>query len=141
MNIRKMLSAAVVFSALAACAQMPSSAFVVRSLDPEAANALAADPSVLIVDVSDANAFLAAHIPGAVSIPRDDLRFRVHELPSAVALRVLVYDEQGRRAHSAGVLMRDETGDDVFVLAGGMREWKRAGLPTIGRAGASYVLR
>jgi rhodanese-related sulfurtransferase len=126
---------------LAGCAEMRPRSLVVQSLDPAAANALAADPSVLIVDVSDANAFLGAHIPGAVSIPRDELRFRVHELPSASSLRVLVYDEQGRRAHSAAVLVRDETGDDVYVLAGGMREWKRAGLPTNGRTGASYVLR
>jgi rhodanese-related sulfurtransferase len=140
MNLKRAAAAALVAALLSGCAEMSPRVVGVRSVDPAAGAALAADPTVLIVDVSDGSAYSEAHLARAVSIPRDQLRFRLHEIPAAPSRRVLVYDEEGRRAHSAGVLIEDETGDDVFVLAGGLRAWRRAGLPTGGRDGASYVL-
>jgi rhodanese-related sulfurtransferase len=139
MNRKSILIAALIAAFSAGCAEMKPRPSRVRAVEPAAAAALAADPAVLIVDVGDGGSYFAGHLARAVSIPRDQLRFRLHEIPSAPAQRVLVYDEEGRRAHSAGVLIEDETGDEVFVLSGGLRAWRRAGLPAGGR-GASYVL-
>jgi|GEM_PF-1358465 len=138
-NGKSMFTAVLLAAFAAGCAQMKPRSSGVRAVEPAAAAALASDPAVLIVDVADANAYLGGHLARALSIPRDQLRFRLREIPSAPSQRVLVYDEEGRRAHSAAVLIEDETGDPVFVLTGGLRAWKRAGLP-IGSRGASYVL-
>jgi rhodanese-related sulfurtransferase len=140
MNEAIMAAAAFAAAFLAGCAEIAPRSVGVRAVDPAAAAALAADPGVVIVDVSDGSSYSAAHLPRAVSIPRDQLRFRLSEIPSTPSQRVLVYDEQGRRAHSAGVLIEDETGDDVVVLAGGMRAWRRASLPVKGEDAAAYVL-
>jgi rhodanese-related sulfurtransferase len=131
---------AVVVTLSAGCAELRPSPSTVRGLDPAAAAALAADPSVVVVDVRAADAFSDAHLARAVSIPRRQLWLRVNEVPATPAISVLVYDEEGRHARGAAMLIQDETGHEIFVLEGGMRAWKLAGLPLSGRKASSYAV-
>jgi rhodanese-related sulfurtransferase len=97
----------------------------------ELAERLTRDPPPLVVDVRPAAEFLAGHVPGAVSVPPDEvaaLADRVRRLPAdgdvvaycrgpfcvyaGDAVRVL--RQQGRRAAR---------------LEDGFPEWRRAGLP------------
>lgn len=83
---------------------------------------------VVVLDVRPTTEYLAGHIPGAVSVPLDDLEHRLSDLPSDVeivaycrgAYCVLAYDAVDRLA-AAGRRARR--------LHEGMLEWRLAGLP------------
>ncbi len=74
--------------------------------------------SLQIVDVRTAAEWNAGHLDGAVWIPLDELRQRVHELdPSKTTLTVC---RGGQRAYYAGRILRQNGFKDVRTLAGGM---------------------
>jgi rhodanese-related sulfurtransferase/DNA-binding transcriptional ArsR family regulator len=83
---------------------------------------------VVVLDVRPAPEFAAGHIPGAVSIPIDELPRRLSELPADVevvaycrgAYCVLAYD---------AVRILDAEGRRAVRLAEGMLEWRLADLP------------
>jgi rhodanese-related sulfurtransferase/DNA-binding transcriptional ArsR family regulator len=83
---------------------------------------------VVVIDVRPTVEFTAGHIPGALSIPLDELEARLKALPGEVeivaycrgAYCVLAYDAV-RLLHAAGRSARR--------LHEGMLEWRLAGLP------------
>ncbi|GAC1341339.1 MAG: metalloregulator ArsR/SmtB family transcription factor [Candidatus Dormibacteria bacterium] len=83
---------------------------------------------VVVLDVRPAVEFIAGHIPGAVSIPLDQLTSRLDELPAETeivaycrgAYCVMAYDAV-RLLHSQGRRARR--------LVDGMLEWRLDGLP------------
>jgi rhodanese-related sulfurtransferase len=83
---------------------------------------------VIVVDARPANEYAAGHIPGALSIPIDDLKQRLHRLPKSKPYVAYcrgpycVYADQAvEQLRSAGRRARR--------LAVGLPEWKSAGLP------------
>jgi DNA-binding transcriptional ArsR family regulator/rhodanese-related sulfurtransferase len=81
---------------------------------------------VVLVDVRPHREFVAGHIPGAVSIPLDELEARLTELPTG--LDVVAYC-RGRFCAFAeqGVRIIEATGRRAFRLEDGLPEWRRAG--------------
>lgn len=114
-----------------ACVDSPLAARGVHSMAPSEAASLTAHSKVIVLDVSSSEDYARAHLPNAMSIPRDELWCRVREIPSGPALIVLIYGAHDQRVHSAGVLVADETGDAIYELAGGLQAWTRAGLPVV----------
>jgi rhodanese-related sulfurtransferase/DNA-binding transcriptional ArsR family regulator len=83
---------------------------------------------VVILDTRPANEFAAGHIAGALSVPVDDLKRRLAELPRTkefVAYCRGPYCVYADRA----VEMLKESGRRARRLDGGFPEWKLAGLP------------
>lgn len=83
---------------------------------------------VLIIDVRPSAEFEAGHIPGALSIPHDQLAARLVELPHD---KMIVAYCRGRfcvMAPDAVRLLR-ECGYDARTLEDGLPEWRLAGLP------------
>ena len=77
--------------------------------------------SVLLVDVRDAEEFDTEHVPGAINLPLNQIRRRLHELPRD--REVWLYCGVGQRAYYATrVLMQN--GFRVKNLAGGFRTYK-----------------
>ena len=77
--------------------------------------------SVLLVDVRDPEEFEAGRVPGAINLPLNQIRRRLHELPRD--REVWLYCEVGQRAYYATrVLMQN--GFRVKNLAGGFRTYK-----------------
>jgi rhodanese-related sulfurtransferase/predicted transcriptional regulator len=103
----------------------------VADLDPigrdELARRLLAG-DIVVLDVRPAAEYAAGHIPGAVSMPVEELEVRLAELPpdqESVAYcrgRYCVFAPQA-------VCRLREHGYHARVLDGGMPEWRRAGLP------------
>jgi rhodanese-related sulfurtransferase/DNA-binding MarR family transcriptional regulator len=83
---------------------------------------------VVVLDVRPGPEFAAGHIPGAVSIPVDELPDRLAELPADV--EVVAYCRGGYcvLAHDA-VRLLAAAGRRAARLADGMLEWRLAGLP------------
>ncbi|MFM9115610.1 MAG: FAD-dependent oxidoreductase [Planctomycetota bacterium] len=76
-----------------------------------------------LVDVRMPSEFLAGSIPGAINIPVDDLRDRLHELP--VDRPLVVYCQVGMRGYlSTRILMQH--GYQVRNLSGGYRSYQLA---------------
>jgi rhodanese-related sulfurtransferase len=141
MNLRSGVVISLIVALSAGCAEFTPTSSGVKSLEPSNAAILVADPAVVVVDVRSAEAYSAAHLARAVSIPRRQLWLRASEVPATPAISVLVYDEDGHYAHGAAMLIQDETGHEIFVLAGGMRAWQLAGLPVSGRKAPAYALK
>lgn len=81
---------------------------------------------VVLVDVRPHREFVAGHIPGALSIPLDELEARLTELPAG--LDVVAYC-RGRFCAFAeqGVRIIEAAGRTAFRLEDGLPEWRQAG--------------
>jgi rhodanese-related sulfurtransferase/DNA-binding transcriptional ArsR family regulator len=99
-----------------------------EEVDREELLARAHAGEVVVLDVRPAEEYAAGHIPGALSIPVEDLTDRIAELPEAVevvaycrgAYCVLAYD---------AVRLLHKRGRRAVRLTDGMLEWRLAELP------------
>ena len=83
--------------------------------------------AVVPVDVRDAAAYARAHLPGAKSMPLEELESRLAELymlPGQPAL----YDRSGDKTKELAERMADQ-GTPVAFLEGGILAWEAEGLP------------
>jgi len=87
---------------------------------------------VQIIDVREAEEYLAGHLPGAVNIPRGLLEFRVdgHPVLCDRGCTIVMQCQSGGRSALATVAMQELGYKNVVNLAGGYAAWKAAGLPT-----------
>lgn len=82
----------------------------------------------VVLDVRPAEEHAAGHIPGAVSIPVDQLAARIAELPADAEVVAYCRGEYCVFAHDAVRLLRS-AGREARKLEQGMLEWRLAGLP------------
>lgn len=92
------------------------------------AERLRRDPRPLVLDVRPAAEFVAGHVPGAVSVPPDELAGRVLRLPKA--------DDVVAYCRGSYCIFADDAvralchrGVRAVRLEDGFPEWRRAGLP------------
>lgn len=79
------------------------------------------DASTLIVDVRSSDEFEISAIPGAIHIPEDEIRARIHELP--FTQRVVICCQIGLKANAIQRFLALE-GFDAYSLMGGYVAWK-----------------
>jgi rhodanese-related sulfurtransferase len=89
-----------------------------------------------IVDVRSETEFAAGHIPGAKCIPLPQLPLRHADLGDEDLVLVC---EAGTRACMAQKSLI-QRGGRVFVLEGGTRAWREAGLPMVALLGTHWSL-
>lgn len=83
----------------------------------------------VVLDVRPATEYAAGHIPGAISIPLDELAERLDELPDD--LEVVAYCRGAYCAFSHdAVRMMSSRGRHAVRLADGFVEWLAAGMPS-----------
>ena len=85
---------------------------------------------VVVLDVRPVEEYLAGHIPGAVSIPVDELADRISELPEESEVVVYCRGEYCVLAYDAVRLLTDR-GRRAIRLNDGMLEWRLAKLPVL----------
>ena len=87
---------------------------------------------ILIVDVREPEEYAAGHIPGAISIPRGVLEFRINQYPDLQDhnREIVMQCQGGGRSALATVAMQELGFKNVINLAGGFGAWNAAGLPT-----------
>jgi len=83
---------------------------------------------VIVVDARPANEYAAGHIPGALSIPIDDLKQRLQRLPKSKPYVAYCRGPYCVYADQAVQQLR-AAGRRARRLAVGLPEWKSAGLP------------
>lgn len=90
---------------------------------------LAADDKPLVVDVRSAEEFEGelGHIPGALSIPLDELGQRIDALSPYLEKTIAIVCHTDKRSAKAALLLGKLGYGDVHVVQGGMMAWNRAG--------------
>jgi rhodanese-related sulfurtransferase len=85
----------------------------------------------VLVDVREADEFVAGHIAGAVHISRGMLEFKFSANPALQArdLNVLLYSKTRGRAALAAAALHDMGYLNVKSIAGGFDSWSAAGKP------------
>jgi len=84
--------------------------------------------AVLVLDVRPSEEYRAGHIPGAISVPVEDLEDRISELPSGKELVAYCRGPYCVLAFRAVEILRAR-GLQARRLADGFPEWRAAGLP------------
>lgn len=87
----------------------------------------------LVLDVREPDEYAAGHLPGAVSVPRGLLEFKLSATPAMTPrdLKVVVYCKSGGRAALAAASMKDMGYLQVVSLVGGFDGWQSAGYPVV----------
>ena len=84
---------------------------------------------LLVLDVREADAFRAGHIPGSRHLPRGQIELRVNkDLPDPTR-RIVVACEIGKVSTLAAATLRDLGFPRAVGLDGGMTAWRERGLP------------
>lgn len=83
-----------------------------------------------LVDVRSSGDYTDGHIHGATNIPHAKLPLRHTELAREKEKILVIVDQYGQHAGSAGKLLSSE-GYDVRRLTGGMGEWRSQKLPVV----------
>jgi glyoxylase-like metal-dependent hydrolase (beta-lactamase superfamily II) len=87
------------------------------------------DPTLVVLDVRERDAFRAGHLPGARNIPRGELELRAdRELPDPTA-RILTYCQLGKVSTLAAATLRMMGYTRAVALDGGLDAWNQRGLP------------
>ena len=83
----------------------------------------------LLLDIREADDYKEFHAPNTTNIPLGRLALRLAELEPYKSKPIMVIDHAEQRAPRAMELLLKAGFSQVFVVQGGMAEWKKAGLP------------
>ncbi|HVY56849.1 MAG TPA: rhodanese-like domain-containing protein [Xanthobacteraceae bacterium] len=99
-----------------------------RSLTPADLKAMCADGEELaILDLREELIFSRAHLLHARSLPLSRLELRMARLVPRRTTRVVLCDDNDGLAERAAQVLRRHGYDNLFVLAGGVAAWAKAG--------------
>jgi rhodanese-related sulfurtransferase len=110
--------------------------FMVRTVTPAQLVELASTQAVDLIDVRDVPEWDSAHIDGARLVPLD--RFRTD--PDAALVRntpTVFICAKGVRSMQAAKLAERFGYEQIYHLAGGMKEWSRSGLSLVAESRAA----
>jgi rhodanese-related sulfurtransferase len=93
----------------------------------EVQHALAADPSLQLVDVRSRVEWLRGHLPGAVSMPLLDFESSAQLIDRSKPS--IVYCHAGFRASTAVSILRRLSSNDIGIFLDGFEGWSALGLP------------
>ncbi|RSM96615.1 ArsR family transcriptional regulator [Nonomuraea sp. WAC 01424] len=85
-----------------------------------------ADPDTVIIDVRASSAYAKGHVPGAVSVPLEELEHHLDELPADARIVAYCGGPYCVVSPEAVRLLR-ERGFDARPLDGGLIGWRRSG--------------
>ncbi len=89
---------------------------------------LVEDPGLRVVDVRRPREYAAGHVPGAVSVPLNELSRKLHERTLQGGVAIIC--ASGYRSSIAGSLLLGRNGIEPINVVGGTSAWIAAGFPT-----------
>ena len=102
----------------------------ITEISPQYAAAKLNSGDVLVVDVRDKDEWDGGHIPGATHMSRGTIELDIEEnVPDTNAMIICHCGGGGRSALAAETLQKMGY-KNVRSMAGGLKAWKAAGLPT-----------
>ncbi|MCI0654402.1 MAG: MBL fold metallo-hydrolase [Methylococcaceae bacterium] len=111
----------------------------IREIDAPAARQLLANSLIVVVDVREPEEFSAGGLPGAISVPRGVLEFRLGNIPELTNpnASLLLYCRTGGRSALAAQTLQRLGYTNVLSLSGGYEAWRKASYAEKPRAAAS----
>ena len=88
------------------------------------------DSVFALIDVREAGEHNSSHIPDSSLIPRRQLEAQMGQAVPVTNVKVVLYDDDGRRANLAAATLEGMGYTAVSVLAGGINRWSVEGYPT-----------
>lgn len=89
----------------------------------ELVDALDVTPNMLVIDVRPTHEYEAAHFPGSISLPLENLEQRFKEIPADADIVLYCRGEFCRKAREAAAWLRDR-GYQARAMDEGMLEWR-----------------
>ena len=83
-----------------------------------------------IIDLRSSEDFNSGHITASINIPMNDLSRRSNEIINSTKSVVLVC-EMGNLSPNAGETLKKEGLKDIFILRGGINQWRMDNLPLV----------
>src|SRR5436853_3458985 len=102
----------------------------ISEIEPGEAEAKAGSGEAMIIDVRDEDEWSEEHIPGAIHLSRGTIELDIEEKVSDPNAVVIVHCGGGGRSALAAESLQKMGYKNVRSMAGGLRAWKAAGLPT-----------
>jgi rhodanese-related sulfurtransferase len=93
-----------------------------KNVSVNEAEKLIAEEKVEVIDVRTQEEFASGHIPGAKSLPLQEIESRMDELDKEKAY--LIVCRSGNRSAQASEILVKEGFQHIYNMAGGMNEWK-----------------
>ena len=84
----------------------------------------------LIIDIRDSESFNAGHITASKNIPQNELTRRINEITNIEKSIILVCD-MGNISPNAGEALKKEGFEDIYLLKGGINQWRIDNLPLV----------
>ena len=84
----------------------------------------------VLVDVRSVNDFNQGHIHGSINIPHNALAGRTSELEKHKSTMIVLTDQMGQHAGSAGGILTKQ-GYNIRRLSGGISQWRHSNLPLV----------
>jgi glyoxylase-like metal-dependent hydrolase (beta-lactamase superfamily II)/rhodanese-related sulfurtransferase len=85
--------------------------------------------TLIVLDVREKDAYDAAHVPGALHLPRGQLELRINEVLPDPTARIVTVCEFGKISTLAAATLRDLGFTRTAALDGGMKAWREGGYP------------
>ncbi len=99
-----------------------------QQLSPALATQMINHQNATVLDVRKADVFSTGHIVDAVSIPLDELQNKYKKLDKSKPI-IIVCATSTESQQAVNLLAKYEF--KAFILAGGIRGWKDAGMPLV----------
>jgi rhodanese-related sulfurtransferase len=103
----------------------------IREISPEEARAQLERGEAILIDVRESESFREEHASGAKPLSRGVLELEIEEEVPDVNQPIICYCGGGSRSALATESLQKMGYTNVRSMAGGLRAWKAAGLPTV----------
>ncbi len=101
-----------------------------QQVSPAVATQMINHQNALVLDIRNTEAFASGHIVDALSIPFAELESKYKKLDKSKARPIIIACATGQESARAASLLAKQ-GFTSFLLAGGIRGWKEAGMPVV----------
>jgi len=95
---------------------------MIRSIEPEAAEALLQKKEAALLDVRTEEEYVSGHIAGSILLPVDEVAERAEALLPQKDRPVIVYCRSGRRSRMAAETL-EQMGYETLYDLGGVHGW------------------
>jgi rhodanese-related sulfurtransferase len=102
----------------------------ITEISPQDAAAKLNSGEAVVVDVRDKDEWDEGHIPGATHLSRGTIELDIEEKVSDPNAMIICHCGGGGRSALAAESLQKMGNKNVRSMAGGLRAWKAAGLPT-----------
>ena len=99
-------------------------------ISPQKLISFSNEDKAFIIDLRDSDSFNAGHITSSINIPLNDLPRRTNEI-NVTSKSIILVCETGSSSPNAGEVLQKEGHKDIFILKGGINQWKMDNLPLV----------